>query len=800
MDNKLSVFKIEEGDKYPDADQAPAVDLIDYRIWKHDHSEQEGEKWDPTSKEFLELKNSDDYIGVEGSKFVKSALQKASSMTIVPIFVQLEHTLLPKTPIKYDEENDSPDYDDDTFKGDNLAAIPLPAGKWYYHIIIVHESQSKRKPNFAPPLVSVLRILENGTLVQLLTKVDFGGMGQFKNPYLKKDVSSMTSVTIGRQSYWITSSNSTHPATVPHEDFSVVEAFKLEDSGVQLTVHGEIDVIDPVKISEPLPTFFAVGVVKVDFYSHVFVAILDRVSVQEGETGSRIRVFEFNPLSSSPSEVFSLAYRLDLDAGLYTALHSFERKGVKYLTVSRPGKAIIFEVEANGALEQISQFESDDLSELIPVAASGRAREEVSLVQFGFSAGNVVGKRLHPLAFPWSLDQAAVVSEPLWPKPTDKGTFALQAMIKGGGVIGVHLGLKEGATNKDHQDLGFQIFMFPEVPEFYLDRRLQKEAELYPRLYSIKRVDQATKDKVKNIKDHLEKYVAKSGSVVSGTWKIDNVETAKMTAENLPDDTVVTLRLRDDAKDETTVNTENFRQVLNLDLVQVESKLSQVNTNLGTLGGKTSDLLLKESSSVQIVNTPIVFKEDLTVSGELTLSKTDSGKFKIGTLKNLDEQQSMALDDFKNVYSGLQNNKIISGNTIFKDLVTFNNPVKSSTLSEVSNEKTLIGDQAQPLWPHDQLVTTLSSWGEHFSLSCEILIKNVPPSPWGEILRFTSTENDKGQPGDRIPAILIHNDKSEIHIASQVGTENNFSRGYKIKQGTWTKFDIIQNIQDGKVI
>ena len=85
MDNKLSVFKIDEGEKYPDAGQVPAVDLIDYRIWKHTHSQQDGIAWDPTSKEFLELQKSSDYIGVEGSKFVKSSLQKASSMTIVPI-------------------------------------------------------------------------------------------------------------------------------------------------------------------------------------------------------------------------------------------------------------------------------------------------------------------------------------------------------------------------------------------------------------------------------------------------------------------------------------------------------------------------------------------------------------------------------------------------------------------------------------------------------------------------------------------------------------------------------------------
>ena len=695
MGYKLSVFRIEDqqGQKYPDADEdnAPQVELLDYRIWKSRYDEQTGvDKWDPKSKEFLEPKREDDILGIEGSQFVKSERREASSMTIAAIFVQLNETLIPDEPIDYDNVEKSPDYDDDTFKGSNMAARPIPGGKWYYHIIIVHKSKSRMLP-YSPPVMSVLRIMEDGSLVHLLTKEGGGQKGQFQNPEnLMKDVTSMTSISIGRQSYLITSSSSINTAIFPHEKYSVVEVFRLKDSEAPVTLKfGKIGCIEPVRISEPVQTFFAEKVVKVDFYSHVFVAILDRVNADDIQ--SRVRVFKFNPDSSSASQVLNLEHELSLEAGKqYTALHSFERKGLQYLSVSRQGRSIIFKVAANGALEKISEFEGDDLTELIPVA-TGRARQDVNLVQFGKSGDNIIGKRLHPLTYPFTLDQAAVVSEPLWNSASDQGTFALQSMDSptSSGVMGVHLGLKDKADNGEYKDIGFQIFMFPEVPEFYLDRRLQKEAELYPRLYSIPKVDSTINKNVVKVRDELAKYVQKSGSVVEGNWKIKNVETAKMTTVDLPADTVVTLRLKDNATDFTTEDTTNFRQMFNLKLTDVESKLAKINNNFGILDGRTSDLLLKKSSEAQTVNTPMVFADNLVVSGELKLAKSNGGKIKIGSLKNLDEKHSVALEDLTKIYSTNQNKVPISGKAIFKDMVDFTNGVKTSTLSDMASAPTV---------------------------------------------------------------------------------------------------------------
>ena len=686
MKRKLMLFKIEnEANKHPDADadQAPTVTLLGQRIWK---GKPEGRtmEWNSTSEEFLEQENPSDLLGIENSNFVRAHLQEASSMTIAPIFVQLDDTLLPDTELDYKESPDyEPNYDDVSFTGDNMAARPLPGGSWFYHIFIVHKSKAKVMRG-SPPVMSVLRILENGTMVHLLTKVEMQGKGQFENPELRKDVTSMTSLAIGRQSYLLTSSSSIDPtnSNFPHEEYSVVEAFKLEDDEAMVTRKiGKIGYLKPEKISEPVATFNAVKVVKIDFYSHVMVAILD--SVDAANSGSRLRVFNFKPNSELASQVFSLAHEvhLDSDSNLYTAIHSFEHQGLKYLTVSRPEKAIIYQVESHGALKKVSEFEGvTDLDELVPVA-SGRAREDAALVLFGNTGSHIVGKQLLSLAYPWSLEQATSVSEPIGDISSGTGSFALLPTAPEAGIMGVHLGLR---GTEPSRDLSIQIFLFPEVPEFHLDHRLQKEAEIYPRLYSIPAVDSTIIADVATVTTELNKYVAKSGSIVSGAWNINSVKAAKMTAFDLPEDTMVTLKLKDNRSDLTTEETIDFRRVFDLDLAEVESKLQDVNTNLGVLDAMTSDLLLKDSPSSQTVNTPVIFDGEMIVSGELSLADVEGGELKIGTLKNLDETESVTLDNFANIYSANQNNVTVGGNTIFKSSVVFNGGVQTSSLSEGS--------------------------------------------------------------------------------------------------------------------
>ena len=95
-------------------------------------------------------------------------------------------------------------------------------------------------------------------------------------------------------------------------------------------------------------------------------------------------------------------------------------------------------------------------------------------------------------------------------------------------------------------------------------------------------------------------------------------------------------------------------------------------------------------------------------------------------------------------------------------------------------------------------MATLTSWGPQFEISLQLWIETFS-SGWTEILRFTSTEKNCCSPGDRIPAIFA-NQAGYIHVTSQVGTNGNHYKNYDIKPKTWTKIEIKQYPENGKVI
>ena len=98
----------------------------------------------------------------------------------------------------------------------------------------------------------------------------------------------------------------------------------------------------------------------------------------------------------------------------------------------------------------------------------------------------------------------------------------------------------------------------------------------------------------------------------------------------------------------------------------------------------------------------------------------------------------------------------------------------------------------------DNLVTTLSSWGEYFEVSLQIWVGSYGKS-WSELLRFTATEKDCCAAGDRIPAIFV-NSAGYIHVTSQVGSNGNLATNVNIKLKTWIKVVIKQYPENGKVI
>ena len=98
----------------------------------------------------------------------------------------------------------------------------------------------------------------------------------------------------------------------------------------------------------------------------------------------------------------------------------------------------------------------------------------------------------------------------------------------------------------------------------------------------------------------------------------------------------------------------------------------------------------------------------------------------------------------------------------------------------------------------DNLLATLPSWGDYFDISMELWIESFNTNSYTELLRFTATNKDCCSAGDRIPAILAHK-SGIIHVTSQVGTNGNAYKNFNIKTKTWTKVEIKQYKENGKV-
>ena len=100
----------------------------------------------------------------------------------------------------------------------------------------------------------------------------------------------------------------------------------------------------------------------------------------------------------------------------------------------------------------------------------------------------------------------------------------------------------------------------------------------------------------------------------------------------------------------------------------------------------------------------------------------------------------------------------------------------------------------------DNLVATLPSWGDYFEVSLQIWIETFEQdNSWTELFRFTTTEKDCCSAGDRIPALFV-NGIGYITVSSQVGSDGNYHKSFNIIQQTWTKVQIKQYPENGKVL
>ena len=78
------------------------------------------------------------------------------------------------------------------------------------------------------------------------------------------------------------------------------------------------------------------------------------------------------------------------------------------------------------------------------------------------------------------------------------------------------------------------------------------------------------------------------------------------------------------------------------------------------------------------------------------------------------------------------------------------------------------------------------------------IIVNSAGEGWSSIIRFTATDSNCCNNGDRVPAISYHSD-GYLSIASSVNNNGNYYFNYNIDLKKWYHVEIVQTKKDGKV-
>ena len=94
---------------------------------------------------------------------------------------------------------------------------------------------------------------------------------------------------------------------------------------------------------------------------------------------------------------------------------------------------------------------------------------------------------------------------------------------------------------------------------------------------------------------------------------------------------------------------------------------------------------------------------------------------------------------------------------------------------------------------------TIDTFGPQYSVALDIIV-NSAGEGWSSIIRFTATDSNCCNNGDRVPAISYHSD-GYLNIASSVNNNGNYWLNYKIDLKKWYHIEIVQAMnKNGKVI
>ena len=103
----------------------------------------------------------------------------------------------------------------------------------------------------------------------------------------------------------------------------------------------------------------------------------------------------------------------------------------------------------------------------------------------------------------------------------------------------------------------------------------------------------------------------------------------------------------------------------------------------------------------------------------------------------------------------------------------------------------------------DNEIGTIESWGPHFRVSFEMIIKSFVGAKWTNILSFkgNGATSECCQPGDRAPAVFLQEHKKLLVFSNTVNGNGGYAFHWnkKVELNKWYKIIIEQISINGKV-
>ena len=103
----------------------------------------------------------------------------------------------------------------------------------------------------------------------------------------------------------------------------------------------------------------------------------------------------------------------------------------------------------------------------------------------------------------------------------------------------------------------------------------------------------------------------------------------------------------------------------------------------------------------------------------------------------------------------------------------------------------------------DNEIGTIESWGPHFRVSFEMIIKSFVGAKWTNILSFkgNGATSECCQPGDRAPAVFLQENKKLLVFSTTVNGNGKYTFDWnkKVELNKWYKIIIEQISINGKV-